>query len=77
MKAIIDGKEENLIPYKGSSKVWWDGKDASRLHNFADIVRPAKTSTLNSSYSAVRLKLGVHAHGSVEIKNREDINKKG
>ncbi len=69
MKFIVDNKELNLIPFKGSSKVWWDGKDDTKLYNFSDLVPPVKTTTLNSSYSATRLKIGLKMHGTVDTRS--------
>lgn len=74
MKFLVDGKEKNLIPYKGNPKVWWDGVDESSLHKFESLVQPVKASTLNSSYSAVRLKLGLVMRGTVESRS-QDVNK--
>jgi hypothetical protein len=71
MKFIVENKELNLIPYKGNSKIWWDGIDDTRLYNFNDLMPPVKTTSLNSSYSATRLSISLKMRGSVDMRDND------
>jgi flagellar hook assembly protein FlgD len=68
VKAKVDGKTVDLIPFKGDPQFWWDGKDESKLYRWEEI-KTVNASSLNSSYSAVRLRIGVSVRGSVEGSN--------
>jgi hypothetical protein len=68
MKAQVNGQEINLIPFKGNPQLWWDGKDDSKIYKWDDL-KTVNASSLNSSYSAARLRIGVSVRGSVEGSN--------
>lgn len=66
MKVEIEGKIINLIQFKGDPALWWDGSDESKLYKWEQFRPALNASSLNSSYSASRLKIGVKVKGNVE-----------
>ncbi len=71
MKATVNGITLDLIQYKGNPQLWWDGKDATKLYKWEEF-RTVGATNINSSYSALRLKVGISIRGTHSVTNTND-----